>query len=254
MKIFYVKIIVFLIVISLCACTKATPTDRNEAIEMLNINGQLDADSLEDSPHQSEPDSANDSEAELINSDDFDGIVILDEPLLTVTGFVTVAFEYKKQTGSASNQFAVWIVDSDGHMVKTLYATRYTANGGYLVRPDSIALWVEMSELESMPKFDVDAITGATPLGGKLSYVWDLTDTNGETVSPGIYTVYVEGTLRWKNYVIYTASIDINGVSSITIADAEFHYEASGIYSSLNNESIENEMIGSVIVNYMTDN
>ena len=83
---------------------------------------------------------------------------------------LTVEFNYEKISGSASNQFAVWIEDMNGKYINTLYATRWTANGGYKNRPDSIALWVEKSNLESMSKAEVDAIAGATPSAGSVSY------------------------------------------------------------------------------------
>ena len=98
---------------------------------------------------------------------------------------VVIEFEYQKPSGRASNQFAVWIEDAGDNHVKTLFATRYTANGGYKARPDSIPTWVEKSGLASMQKSEIDAISGATPRAGSLSYTWDLTDTNGNRVSPG---------------------------------------------------------------------
>lgn len=46
-------------------------------------------------------------------------------------GTLTVTFDFEKQSGYASNQFAVWIEDVDGNLINTLYATRFTATGGY---------------------------------------------------------------------------------------------------------------------------
>ena len=87
---------------------------------------------------------------------------------------VTVTFDFQKQSGNVSNQFAVWIEDADGNYIKTLYATRFTAIGGYKNRPDAIPVWMEKSGLTDMS--GVDAITGATPPSGALKYFW-----------PGIY-------------------------------------------------------------------
>ena len=165
-------------------------------------------------------------------------------------GVVTVSFEYVKQSGSASNQFAVWIEDMDGRLVKTLYATRYTANGGYKNRPDSIALWVGRSGLASMDKGDVDAITGATPKAGELSYAWALDDTDGGKVAPGEYRFIVEGTLRWKNYVLYSGVIAVGGAPNMAYAEAKFTYEGSGRQPALSGTSPENSMIGPVTATY----
>jgi hypothetical protein len=187
-----------------------------------------------------------------------------------ISGEVTVIFDYQKQLGAWSNQFAIWIEDMDGQLVKTLYATAFTATGGYAYRQDSIALWVEKSGLSSMTKAEVDAITSATPLGkfefgfdeetGKfdeekllaaenLSYTWDLTDANGNAVLPGEYKFFVEGTLRQKNFVLYSGVIEIGGASTTVQADAQFTYKASSGLSpqeALTSDAVENSMIRAV--------
>ncbi|MDR0249461.1 MAG: DUF2271 domain-containing protein, partial [Oscillospiraceae bacterium] len=142
-------------------------------------------------------------------------------PAAPAGGAFTVTFDYVKQSGSASNQFAVWFEDSGGNHVKTLYATRYTAGGGYRARPDSLALWVARSGLASMPRSEVDAISGATPQTGALIYVW-------EDAPPGIYTLRVEGTLRWKNFVLYTAVFDTSAGAADISPSPEYTYAASG--------------------------
>ena len=169
---------------------------------------------------------------------------------VTVSGEVVITFEYAKQSGSASNQFAVWVEDMDGNLIKTLYTTGYTANGGYINRPDSIALWVEKSSLPNMQKNEVDAITGATPKAGKLSYAWDLSNLDGETIPAGKYMFFVEGTLRWKNFVLYSAAINISDVSDTVQAKAEFFYESSDRYAALTADSPENNMIENVAVSF----
>ena len=162
-------------------------------------------------------------------------------------GEVVITLDYEKQSGSASNQYAVWIEDIDGNLIKTLYATRYTANGGYRNRPDSIAIWVEKSALDSMSSSEVDAISGATPKAGAQAYTWDLTDKDGDAVPPGDYKFFVEGTLRWKNYVLYSGVIPVGDVPAEVLADAEYIYEGSDRYSALTEDSPENNMITAVI-------
>ena len=104
-----------------------------------------------------------------------------------------------------------------------------------------------------MPKAEVDAIAGATPSGGEnLAYLWDLTYQNGDAVPLGEYRFFVEGTLRWKNYVLYSGIINIGGDTPITVtADAEFIYEASDRYDALTSESPENNMIGEVTASFV---
>jgi len=120
-----------------------------------------------------------------------------------------ISFSFTRQSGSASNQFAVWIEDAQGRYVKTLYATRYTANGGWRQRPSSIPVWVAKSGLASLTRQQIDGITGATPRAGKLTYTWNGTDSRGAAVSSGNYVICLEGTLRWENQVMYRAEISI---------------------------------------------
>jgi len=168
-----------------------------------------------------------------------------------VSGELIITFDYEKIPGIASNQFAVWIEDSSGDYIRTLYATRWTANGGYKTRPDSIALWVAKSNLASMQQSEVDAIAGATPASGSLSYSWDLTGANGITVSPGEYKFFVEGTLRWKNHVIYAGVINIGDSPATAEAAANFIYEASDTQAALENDSPENAMISMVTASFI---
>ena len=168
-----------------------------------------------------------------------------------VSGEVLVTLDYTRQSGSASNQFAVWIEDMGGNLVKTLYVTQWTATGGYVTRPDSVALWVSKSGLEEMQKSDVDAVSGATPRAGAQSYTWDLTDLDDEKVPPGEYVFVVEGTLRWKNYVVFSGVIDVGGATSTVQANATFTYEGSDRYAELNSDSPENVMIGNVVASFV---
>jgi hypothetical protein len=166
-------------------------------------------------------------------------------------GAVTISFDYAKQSGHASNQFAVWIEDAAGECVKTLYATRFTAEGGYRNRPDSIPLWVERSGLADMSDERIDAITGATPKTGPLEYVWDLTDENGNPMPDGTYKFFVEASLRWKNRVLCSGEIAVGGTPTTAEAPAAFSYEASDGQSALTADAPENGMIGTVRAAYV---
>jgi hypothetical protein len=168
------------------------------------------------------------------------------ETIIPEGDHVLISFDYEKQSGFSSNQFAVWIEDMDGSLVKTLYATRFTASGGYQKKPDTIPLWVERSGLASMTKSEADAVSGATPRAGALSYVWDLTGANGDAVPPGEYRFFVEGSLRWKNRVLYSGTVDIGGGSSTVPADAEYFYEGSDGRPALTDDADENAMIRNV--------
>jgi hypothetical protein len=126
---------------------------------------------------------------------------------------VEVSFTYTRQGGFGSNQFALWIEDAQGRCVKTLYATRFTASGGYARRPQSIPDWVRQSGLARMSRDQVDAFTGATPRTGVLRYRWDGTDQGGTALPPGAYRVFLEASLRNENRVLYSAPVQL-GASS----------------------------------------
>ena len=169
----------------------------------------------------------------------------------TSDGEVIVEFEYEKQSGHASNQFAAWVEDADGNYINTLFATKFTVNGGYKNRPDSISRWVAKSELASMEKHEVDAISGATPRQGSQYYTWDLTDKNGNAIQPGQYTVFVEGSLRWKNSVVFSATIEVGDVPNTVQAEANYIYEAADRQDVLTSDSPENAMLTNVRVRYI---
>jgi hypothetical protein len=122
---------------------------------------------------------------------------------------VELTFTFTRQSGAASNQFAAWIEDTEGKYIKTLYVTRWTANGGYSRRPSSIPVWVRKSELSKMAKAQIDAVSGATPQTGTVTYAWDGTDSKGTALSTGDYVLVLEGTLRWENQVYYRVPITL---------------------------------------------
>ena len=170
----------------------------------------------------------------------------------TAQGKVIVSFDYENQSGWASNQFAVWIEDMDGKFITTLYATKWTATGGYKTRPDSIPIWVKKFGVDSMQGSDVDAVSGATPRASEsMSFTWDLTDANGNIVPIGEYKFFVEGTLRWKNQVMYSGVVDISGDSVTVEADAVFTFEASDGQDVLTENSPETNMITAVKADFL---
>jgi len=133
-----------------------------------------------------------------------------------------VTFSYERQSGSASNQFAVWIENPGGQHVKTLYVTQWTARGGYSRRPASIPLWVKQSGLSSWSKAQADAVSAATPRTGPVTYAWDGTDSKGAPVPAGNYTVIIEGNLRWENMVYCRVPIVIGSGPASAQVNAEY--------------------------------
>lgn len=54
---------------------------------------------------------------------------------------LTISFDFQRG-GIASSQYAIWIENEEGKLVRTLYATSFTAKGGYEYRRDAIPFWV----------------------------------------------------------------------------------------------------------------
>jgi len=128
-----------------------------------------------------------------------------------------VSFNYQKQAGPGSNQYAVWIENAKGEFVKTLFVTSYTTKGrarggeqpkrGYIVRPACVPTWVKISKAEEKTDVQLDGVTGATPQnGGVQTFTWDFTDENGKAVPQGTYKVKVEATLFFDSDIIYTGT------------------------------------------------
>ena len=137
-----------------------------------------------------------------------------------------LTFTFTRLSGSASNQFAVWIENAQGQHIKTIYATRYTANGGWKRRASSIPVWVRQSGLANMTSAQVDAVTGATPGTGTLTYTWDGTNSQGAQVPAGNYVLILEATLRWENQVVYRAPIRLGQGSALPEVSADYTGDA----------------------------
>ena len=130
---------------------------------------------------------------------------------------VEISFDYLKISKMASNQFAVWIEDAQGKYITTLYATKFTATGGWKKREQSLPLWVKQSNVAGMNKKQIDAITGSTPKSGSLRYTWDGKDSNGKAVPDGKYTIILEASLYQENQVLYTTSIELDSTGRIVM-------------------------------------
>lgn len=121
----------------------------------------------------------------------------------------------------ASNQFAIWIEDAEGHYIATVFATRYTAQQ----RPLSLPKWREASGWDQAGQVYVDAVSGATPVSGRHKAVWDSMDQHGHQVAPGRYIYRMEGNICWKNTVIWTGEIEIGDTPDESEADPEYSPE-----------------------------
>ena len=125
---------------------------------------------------------------------------------------VELSFNYQKQSGAGSNQWAVWVENSEGKVVRTLTVTSFTSKGrggrrGYTFRPTCVPTWVKNAGAEQMTDEQIDAVTGATPSqSGIQTYTWDFKDANGKEVPAGDYKIYLEATLYFNSIILYSGS------------------------------------------------
>ena len=146
-----------------------------------------------------------------------------------------VSLAFTRQRGVASNQFAVWVENEQGQYIRTLYATRWTANGGWRRRPTSIPVWVSRSALSEKSREQVDAVSGATGQTGNRIFVWDGADSNGNPVPPGNYVIFVEGTLRWDNQALYRAPFVLGQGTAQAEVSVEYRGDSTAERSMLSN-------------------
>jgi hypothetical protein len=158
-------------------------------------------------------------------------IVVLSFSLLSLTslvasaqastspGVVTISYNLFCPYWIASNQLAVWIEDSHGAFIRTIFATDFMARRkGYIKRPQSCPEWVKASGLASLPDISIDAISGATQKPGPIELSWDCTDANGKAALPGTYTCKVEGNISCEKRVLWEGKIQIGSASAASVA------------------------------------
>ena len=128
-----------------------------------------------------------------------------------------LSFQYDKKAGPGSNQYAVWVEDANGQVVKTLFVTHFTAKGrgrganaarGYTFRPSCTPTWVKHVGADNLSDEQIDAFTGATPAkSGVQTFTWDFTDQNGKPVPQGTYRFFLEATYDGPSVVTYTGTV-----------------------------------------------
>ena len=115
-----------------------------------------------------------------------------------------VSFNYQRQQGPGSNQYAVWIEDEKGEVVKTLFVTSFTTKGrargneplvrGYVKRPACVPAWVKAVKAN------------------------DLSDQQGKAVKDGTYRVMVEATLFNASTITYSGTFStLDKAGNITL-------------------------------------
>ncbi len=164
---------------------------------------------------------------------------------------VELSFNYEKQSGAGSNQWAVWIENSKGEVVRTLYVSSFTTKGrgsmngqrrrGYTFRPTCVPTWVKNAKAEDMTDEQIDAVTGATPsASGQQTYTWDFKDAQGKDVPAGEYKICLEATLYFESIILYSGTFstkdkagEIKLTSTLTQEDEKHKNMITGVTAAL---------------------
>ena len=141
---------------------------------------------------------------------------------------VTINYTWSRIQSHGSNQIAVWIEDTKGNHVCTLFATRYTATGGYIKRPLSLSEWTAKFNLKNASKEEVDAITGATPKAGEQVLTWNGKDKSGKALV-GKYIVRMEANIMDADKMYFKGEIVIGGNNQKT--NGEITYSSPNLAS-----------------------
>lgn len=128
---------------------------------------------------------------------------------------IFISFKYEKQFRLASNQYAIWIENEKGELIKNIFVTKFTAVDGYSKRKEALPTWVKRSNVKNYSREKIDSISGATPKSSFLTYTWDCTDQNENPVPNGTYRFFVEGSTYWKDKILFTGTITLGDHSYI---------------------------------------
>lgn len=164
-----------------------------------------------------------------------------DQPVKSddLKGSVVVTYELLRIPTHGSNQVAIWVEDASGKFIQTLFATKFTADGGYIRRPASLKTWIEKSDWKNATKDEIDGLSSATPAAGAQKVIWNCKDKNGKTVPKGTYTICMEGNLRTGNMMYAKALIKIGKKDQKVVADLSFVPEEGKAEPLFQNVSVE---------------
>jgi len=137
-------------------------------------------------------------------------------------GLVSITFDLERIGGISSNQYAVWIEDSNGNYIKTLSATEFAAKKGFIKRTNTLPTWVKISNWLDSSETVVDSVSTATPGSGAVTVLWDGKDSQGQRVPAGTYVYKIEGNIFAANRVLWTGTIAIGKQSNSSVATAEY--------------------------------
>ena len=152
------------------------------------------------------------------------------------TSRVEISFDYNRADRDyANNQFAVWIEDLDGNLVKTLFVTRFTATKCWKSRKETLPTWKEKANISTLKKDVFDTISGATPKAQQLVFTWKENSSDGSSIPSGEYRYFVECNYYWEDTVLYRGTIIVGNNTDTSKAVTHFSTENAKDYALIEN-------------------
>lgn len=151
-------------------------------------------------------------------------------------GRVEISFDYNRADRDyANNQFAVWIEDLKGNLIKTLFVTKFTATKGWKIRKEALPTWKKKANISALKKEEVDAISGATPKAQRLFFIWEERSGDSSFLPSGEYNYFVECNYFWEDTVLYAGRIRVGSMRDINRAAARYSTENAHNYNIIEN-------------------
>ena len=155
-------------------------------------------------------------------------------------GRIEISFDYNRADRDyANNQFAVWIEDTDGKLVETLFVTEFTVTRGWKIRKEALPTWRKKASIGQLNKDQIDAIAGATPPAHTLVYSWDVKAGDGSTAVPETYNYFVECNYYWEDTVLYSGEIQVGNTAQKSTAVPRYSTDSARNYNIIENVSAE---------------
>ncbi len=119
---------------------------------------------------------------------------------------------------------AIWIKDTNGKYITTIYATKFMSRGGYKKREDCCPIWRLESNWENASKKEIDAISGATQKSGIQEILWDCKDKEGKLLKAGTYIYQIEANIYYDERILFAGKITIGKNKNNSTPEVKYYH------------------------------
>jgi hypothetical protein len=159
-------------------------------------------------------------------------------------GLLKISYQVNSITDpSPSYQTAVWLEDTEGNYLQTLFVSEWVSLGGYKTRPSVCPEWHTVANWDQNSMSEIYAVTGATPSTGTHELI---IDCQTEDLSGKIYEYQIETHYVNKYNVLYSGSIEIGNKENTDTARVTY-------IPSKHPNTTATDVIGNVFADYYFD-